>query len=110
MTSGTFPDGARYRLDVDRAAFERGGEKRRRRELEYLRRRQPFAVFREASAAADRAMGVDIFGKTVVARLDELDGYDIMAGCGERASHKPSRHCLADSGVDAGHKKHLAVH
>ena len=110
VTHCTFSDCARYRLDIDCAPFERSGEKRRRRELEYLRGGKAFVVFREANAAADRAMGVDVFGKTVVARLDELDGYDIMASCGKRTRHKPSRHCLADSGVDAGHEEYLAVH
>ena len=72
VTRRTFPDGSRYRLDVDRAAFKRSGEKRGRRELEDLRRRQPFVVFRKASAATYRAMGVDVFRKAIVARLDEL--------------------------------------
>ena len=87
VTRRTFPDGARYRLDVDCAAFKRGGEKRRRREFEYLRRGKAFAVFRETNAAADSAMNIYVLGKTVVARLDELDGNDISAGRGERTRH-----------------------
>ena len=109
MPRGASPDGARYRLDVDCAAFKRGGEKRRRRELEYLRRRQPFVVFRETNAAADSAMNIYVLGKTVVARLDELDGNDIAAGRGERTRHSACRPCLADSGVDSGDEKNLAA-
>jgi hypothetical protein len=110
VTHCTFSDCARYRLDIDCAPFERSGEKRRRRELEYLRSRQPIVVFWETNAAAYCAMNGNVFGKTVVASLDELDGYDIATGSGERTRHKPSRHCLADSGIDAGHEEYLAVH